>query len=87
MVLACKKCSQGLYALHFGAWSTCVGYESLPGHAHDDNCLTRSYGCANGHVIILSIRRKCHACDWLGKTACFCHPGEKLPEWPDDAPR
>lgn len=69
-----------------GTMSTLVGYFSPPGHDHDDNCETRYYLCANGHPHRLSVRRRCPACDWRGKTKCFCHPYPKLDEWPPDEP-
>ena len=63
---------------------TLVGYYSPEGHNHDDNCLKCEYHCKNGHYITLSVRRKClkEGCTWQGKTTCFCHPTEKLNEWP-----
>lgn len=66
-----------------GIMSTLLGYSSPPGHNHDDNCLTQLYTCANGHDIRLSKRRTCPACDWKGKEKCFCHPGNKVDEWPE----
>lgn len=64
------------------AWETCVGYFSPPGHDHDDNCRTKGAACANGHRWTMSKRRRCPACDWVGKDECFCHPGKKVDDWP-----
>lgn len=62
---------------------TMVGYSSPPGHNHDDNCLLRMYVCDQcGHNHKVSKRRRCPACDWVGKDSCFCHKGPKLDEWP-----
>ncbi len=64
---------------------TLVGYHSPEGHDHDDNCRTRYYGCEEcGVHRSISIRNRCShpSCDWVGKATCFCHPGEKLDEWP-----
>ena len=69
----------------FGTLTTYVAYYSPPGHNHDDNCLTRFYQCKNGHTTIVSKRRRCPICDWVGKETCFCHPGKKVDEWPNDS--
>jgi len=63
---------------------TDVAFSSPPGHDHDNNCETRIYYCPNGHERKVSKRRRCRApgCDWEGSLTCFCHPGEKLDEWP-----
>ena len=82
MNITCKICS-GPLGWRGGEFSTLVGYRSPPGHNHDDNCLKRIYECPNGHITSLSKRRRCHACDWVGKLTCFCHAGDKLDEWPD----
>lgn len=61
---------------------TLVYYQSPEGHNHNDNCLTRTYVCENKHNLIVSKQQKCPACDWQGKTTCFCHPGPKVTNWP-----
>lgn len=65
-----------------------VGYSSPAGHSHDDNCLRSQYVCQNNnkHTLVLSVIRKCSnkACDWKGKTKCFCHPFYKLACWPEN---
>lgn len=81
-MVTCSTCN-GPLTDHSGNIETLVGYESPPGHDHDDNCVTRVYRCAHGHVNRLSIRRSCSACDWRGRATCFCHGGTpKLDEWP-----
>lgn len=71
----------------FAKWlsegQTLVGYFSPAGHDHDDNCLHREYVCAAGHQTPFWLLRSCPACDWVGKTECFCNPGPKLLAWPE----
>lgn len=62
---------------------TCVGYVSPPGHDHDDNCWTREYVCPTGHIMKIGKRRRCPACDWVGKESCGCHDCIKVDEFPD----
>ncbi|MCP4651011.1 MAG: hypothetical protein GY853_13165 [PVC group bacterium] len=71
---------------HSGTGSTMVGYCSPPGHDHDDNCLSRTYRCENGHEHRYSLRRRCNVegCGWVGKDECFCHDGKKVDKWPDE---
>jgi len=61
-----------------------VGYSSPPGHDHDDNCMKKRYRCPTGHEWAVGLRRRCPVqdCDWVGRPTCFCHPGEKVDEWP-----
>ena len=61
---------------------TLVGYYSPRGHDHDDNCRNRVYVCEAGHRRNISKQNTCPACEWMGKLTCFCHPGEKVKEWP-----
>ena len=82
MELLCAKCGEKMEDLKYGESTTLVAYHSPPGHNHDDNCIKRSYGCRNGHMIEVSKRNKCPACDWVGKEECFCHDGKKYDEWP-----
>lgn len=71
------------FVKHTAESTTLVGYYSEDGHDHDDNCLKRVYICADEHRTLLSIMRTCDRCDWTGKERCFCHPGDKVVEWPD----
>lgn len=80
----CDICGEPTVACKI--YETLVGYEKLPGgHNHDDNCRTRGYRCKNGHTFIVSRRNRCPVpgCDWRGKETCFCHPGQKVDEWPE----
>lgn len=63
--------------------TTLVGYDSPAGHDHDDNCVKRTYLCENGHETVVSKRRRCPACDWIGQAECGCHQGPKVDEWPE----
>lgn len=86
--MKCKECGKPLYHnVEWGTSSTLVGYMSPPGHDHDDNCVNRIYQCDNGHKVNLSVVNKCPnpRCDWVGRKTCFCHEGEKLEKWPDEA--
>lgn len=77
----CKECGEKIEQrndIWGGTFETLVGYHSPPGHNHDDNCRTRIYECKNGHSVKLSVRRRCDACDWVGKDECFCHLGKKI---------
>jgi hypothetical protein len=83
----CPTCQEKLFPMtgFAGAiMSTLVGYYSPSGHDHDDNCVKRGYTCAKGHDIIISKQNACDAegCTWKGKETCFCHPGQKVEEWP-----
>ena len=80
--IGCRECG-GAFVSHSGEGSTLLGFASPPGHNHDDNCLVRVYQCASGHDTALSVRRRCESCDWVGKTGCFCHQGQKVSKWPD----
>jgi len=62
---------------------TLVAFGSPPGHDHDDNCDTRVYTCAEGHISHLSIIPSCShpECDWRGKDECFC--SVRIDEWPE----
>lgn len=83
----CPTCNEP-WAMRGFMGETLVGYYSPPGHDHNDNCLVRTYACPNGHRFSYALRRRCPACDWVGKSECFCHTGQKLDAWPDapDAP-
>ncbi len=75
----CNKCA-GKMVSDVGT-STCVGYFSPEGHDHNDNCVSRFYECETcGYSFSVSKQNKCPACDWVGKSSCFCHEGEKLKE-------
>lgn len=77
-VLICAACNGPMKPT--GAYSeTLVGYEGAPaGHDHNDNCKGYVYKCASNHFETVYLRRSCPACDWRGKTACFCHPGTNV---------
>ena len=82
--LVCLECGMAM------AWTgdegqTLLGYASPDGHDHDDNCLYRSYRCANGHERRVYLRRTCPVpgCDWVGKATCRCHVGLKVNRWPE----
>lgn len=62
---------------------TLVGYYSPSGHNHDDNCWTREYACPIGHTMKIGKRRRCPACDWVGKESCECHDCLKVDEFPE----
>jgi hypothetical protein len=81
--MTCKTCGEPIAQLGVGESTTLVGFSSPPGHNHDDNCVKRVYSCANGHRVVLSRRRRCPVCDWVGNAECFCHDGPKVDEWPD----
>lgn len=72
-----------------GEFRTLVGYHSPLGHTHDDNCRKRAYICAVGHTTVLSKQNRCPfpGCGWKGKAECFCHPGAKVIEWPEEVAR
>lgn len=78
---ACGTCGEP-FVSHGYTQTTLVGFMSPPGHDHDGNCLGRDYKCRHGHRTTLSLRRRCHACDWTGRDECFCHPGKKVDRWP-----
>lgn len=77
-----ETCGMPMYT-DGGYSETLVGFSSPPGHDHDDNCRVRIYRCEKNHIKRVSIRRRCHKCDWLGKAECFCHEGSKVDDWPD----
>lgn len=81
----CPECGEELDTRSEYIWQTAVGYDSPPGHDHDDNCVTRAYKCKKGHVVKLSIRRRCpvEGCGWEGKERCSCHKMDKFDEWPE----
>lgn len=83
--MKCLKCGEDLIACESGTTQTLLGYQSMPGHDRDDNCLIKIYYCKNNHVQRVSKRRRCpnSDCDWMGKDVCFCHPGKKVDEWPE----
>lgn len=80
-IQTCAECASPMTL--GGTMATMVGYLSPQGHNHDDNCLTASYRCPNGHLARVTHRRKCPAdgCNWIGKLECFCHKGEKVGVW------
>ena len=78
----CPECDAPWASLG-GAIRTLVGHHSPPGHEHNDNCLSRSIWCANGHRNQVSRRSACPRCDWKGKATCWCHEFAKVDEWPD----
>lgn len=79
---ACPQCNGAFVSVGESGY-TCVGYESPPGHDHDDNCLTSYVVCENGHRTRFSVQRSCPACDWRGKPDC-CNGDmpAKIREWP-----
>ena len=79
--MKCEICNEEMSFDH--TFMTLVAYNSPAGHDHDDNCLIRNYICSNGHVKIVSLRRRCSSCDWVGKDKCFCHPDKKVDKWSD----
>ena len=83
----CRVCKGKLK--YVGPMKTMVGYDSPPGHDHDDNCQTKEYYCENGHSFAVSKLIRCpeKGCDWVGKTECFCHPGKKVDKWPEEDPK
>lgn len=87
-ITECPQCGEELVSSG-GTYTTLVGYSSPLGHNHDDNCRSRAYLCANGHVVRLSRRNRCDfpGCAWKGKADCFCHPHAKVDDWPEDIKR
>lgn len=85
--LVCRTCGSA-YESHTMTCSTMVSYGSPMGHDHDDNCLTRTYRCPQGHKDLLSVRRTCSTpgCTWKGKITCKGCGGDKIDAWPEDAP-
>lgn len=80
--MRCPTC-KGPFISHGGRTETCVGYYSPPGHDHDDNCVSITFTCKQGHSTAVFLRRSCFACDWKGKAECWCHRGKtKVDEWP-----
>ena len=86
MKIFCKDCGEQMTFVEGwdGTWETCVPYHSPVGHFHDDNCHTRTYRCKNKHKALVSIRRRCPSCNWVGKESCGCHPDRKVDEWPEE---
>lgn len=83
----CPECGTP-FVEHSFTCATLVGpIITNEGHEHDDNCLKRTYYCANGHSTVLSLRRTCPNCDWKGKKTCFCHQGGKIDTWPELRPK
>lgn len=85
--MKCPKCKTE--TKHGGTSQTLVGYQSPPGHDHDDNCKKRFYECEGcGYIWMESRKNRCPVigCGWVGKEECFCHKGKKVDEWtdPDD---
>jgi hypothetical protein len=81
---ACPHCG-GPFAWGGLVCEKTVGHYSPPGHDHDDNCLTRSFHCVNGHLTRGSIQRSCSApgCEWKGKVMCCGYNGgPKWTRWP-----
>ena len=79
--MKCDVCGCDMVVSEEG--ETLLGFYSPHGHDHDDNCQKRTYVCNNGHEKVISKRRRCPACDWVGKPTCFCHKGKKVDEWPE----
>lgn len=77
----CPQCGMHMHVMSQS--TTLVAYQSPPGHNHDDNCVTRVYMCEGGHRRTVSRINRCGACEWYGKTKCFCC-GDKVGEWPED---
>jgi hypothetical protein len=80
----CPGCGKEVKYSH--SWKTLVGYISVEGHNHDDNCLIREYYCKDCRLLWNeSLRRKCSVpgCKWVGKEECFCHKGKKVDRWTD----
>lgn len=75
----CSIC-RSVSKINYDWMETLVGYFSPPGHNHDDNCLSATFTCENGHDEKVSVKRRCPnpECDWEGKDSCFCHPDEKI---------
>jgi len=79
----CPEC--GLKMLEASTTQTLGGYIEQLGHCHNDNCVVREYTCTEcGAELVVSKRNRCPnpECDWRGRKTCWCHPGEKVDEWP-----
>lgn len=92
----CGTCRQPLTHVAATLWkgkiiigqsTTLVGFGRGPcGHIHDDNCLQRTFFCAARHVNVLSLRRRCPKCDWVGKETCNLCRVPMVDAWPDCEP-
>ncbi len=76
MTVKCPICGSTDYQTAGLMGSTMVGYFRgyINGvyHDHDDNCKTTPMLCSNGHEFGIRKQNFCPACDWVGKTSCFC---------------
>lgn len=79
--VVCRICGERLFRKDNREMSTMLCFTYEEGHNHDDNCITRSYCCKNGHARRLSIVNSCDSCDWKGKIECFCCV--KVMKWPE----
>lgn len=84
MTCPLSNCAGQLIALHDDVEETTTGFlVGECGHDHDDNCLSRTAVCSAGHLIKISVRRRCNACTWVGKSTCdVCGGGPKFDTWP-----
>lgn len=65
---------------HTEETETCMGYLSPPGHDHNDNRMSRTYRCAEGHPTTVTLIRSCPVCEWRGET------DGRVDEWPAPPP-
>ena len=74
----CPRCNTQVYDDEHS--TTLVGYmdshftDERGTHDHDDNCQIYKGHCDSGHRLSWRHQNSCPACDWKGKTECFCHP-------------
>ena len=82
------KCRCGASFIAYGAeQSTLVGsLFAMPGHDHNNNCLTRRYTCEAGHGTTIALVRRCPACDWTGKRSCGVCNATFVDQWPEVQP-
>ena len=79
--MTCEHCGNPML-WDGGTCTTLVGFANGDcGKPHDNNCKSRCYKCPDGHTKIVWKQPSC-ACGWRGNLTCFCHPGEKVSEWP-----
>lgn len=77
----CPVCGARFVA-YTHAGSSTGGYDSPPGHDHDDNEVVAAFLCQNGHVGRLQRPNRCHVqgCEWVDMS-----PSARIrvDEWPD----
>lgn len=81
----CPECNGKMGC--YGTSTTLLGGTGPEGHSHDPNCHKRDYFCTEcDHRMVISKQVRCDfpGCNWVGEDECFCHPGKKVIEWPEE---